>query len=70
MTNTENVYAIRDSNKAYAYLLGVALQIGNKHLYEKLVKDRSYFCDSIDRFYEENKTSSKKEGVEYARRIN
>ena len=60
MTSIENVYAIRDSNKAYAYLIDMALIMGDKFLYEKLKKERTWFCESLDRFYENNKTGQLK----------
>jgi hypothetical protein len=60
MTNTENVYAVRDVNKAYAYLMGMALRIDNKRLYEKLEKERSWCCESLERYYQNNKTSGLK----------
>ena len=57
MTNIENVHAVKDANKAFAYLMGMALRIDDKRLYEKLEEERAWFCESLERHYQNNKTS-------------
>ena len=57
MTNIENVKILQEANKAYATLLSTAQVIDNRFLYNKLMNDRHYVCESIDRYYAENKAS-------------
>lgn len=57
MTNIENALLDHEVNKAYATLLGAALLMDSEYHYNKLKKDRSYFCDNLERFYQANKTS-------------
>ena len=57
MTNIENVQLDHAINKAYATLLDAALTMGSKYHYEKLKDDRAFFCNCLDRFYQNNKTN-------------
>lgn len=57
MTNVEMAVTRREVNEAYAYLMSVASKIDDEFLYDKLVKERDWFCRSLDRYYMDNKTS-------------